>query len=311
MAGRPKSIPREKRVRVFLDYRRLGKAKPTASLHAVARSTVTAIVQEFLEEGFSTKPRAKLSPALLQDLQAQHLEGMWPISVGTLDLGPGTDDEAGRQAAEADPLRVREEVAWHLKGTKAEQVIQEARTADRDFLARDRESWTELRLALEEACKLPEREGELPHDRGPRLLPTLKRRLRNVFFDTAHRFHPPPPGWLDWGVAQGDPSGLTLHKEYVAIGSPADHERVKRGVAAFLADGFREHQLRFREVQGLRADLGLMAGVVAKTVAGITKEEMGLGICPACPYPEGRADPERAQKPVEDKAPKTRKGFKR
>ncbi len=309
MPGRPRSIPWDERVSIFLDYRRLRKVQPTAKRHAVARSTVSAIVGEFVAQGFAEKPRARLSPELLCEMQEHHLAAMWPLPVGNLDRGPGTDDEAGVQAAEADPLRVTDEAAWHLKGTKAEQAVDEARAAVRDYLQRDREARTGLREALEIACGLREREGE---DLEPHLLAALRQTLRNAFFDAVHRTQPPAPAWLRWDIAPADAqSVLRLREQRIAFGTPADHERIKGGVTAFLANGFREHQLRFLEVEALRRDLGLMDEVVHKTIAAVSKDDVRRGICPACPYPEGRADPEPDQKPVETKEPKTRKGGKR
>lgn len=74
---RPKSITWEKRVAVFLDYRRSGgKVNPVANRYNIARSTVRVIVNEFTDMGFSQRPRAKVSEDLLRDMQNQHLDGL-------------------------------------------------------------------------------------------------------------------------------------------------------------------------------------------------------------------------------------------
>ena len=134
--SRPKSIPWYERVRIFVDFRKTGKILPTAKLHHVARSTVSAIVSEFETDGFSRSPRSNVPTDMLREMQDRHLKQiLGPIrgsndpdiaefKIGTLNLGPGTDDDKGRQAAEKEPLLISEEILWHLKGTKAEEVIQ-------------------------------------------------------------------------------------------------------------------------------------------------------------------------------------------
>ena len=157
---RPKSILWEKRVQVFLAYRQSGgKVNPVANRYGTARSTVSVIVKEFVDMGFSEEPRAKVSTELLNEMQRQHIASLLELprsGVGRVRLGPGDDNEAGRQEAIADPLPIQEESRWHLKGTKAERVIEEATSGIRDYLRRESVAWQGLRLALEEACHLPE-----------------------------------------------------------------------------------------------------------------------------------------------------------
>lgn len=212
------------------------------------------------------------------------------IEVGFLNLGPGTSNEAERQAAADEPLPIPEESRWHLRGTKAEHVIQQATDGARDYLRRESEAWQALPVALEEACGLQEREAAIEQDPRPHLLPALKRRIHRAFFDTAFRAQPPPPSWLEWDLAPSDPRVLRLQEEAVGIGSTEELQRIKEGVAAFLVDDFREYQRRFFEVDRLRHDMMLMQGIVHKTLAEITEVEIHLGICPACPYPEAVLD---------------------
>lgn len=300
---RPKSIAWEKRLAVFLDYRRgRQKVNPVANRHVIARSTVRAIVKEFVDMGFSARPRAKASEALLREMQEQHLVSLGEFiggEVGSLNLGPGTDNEVGRQEAFDEPLPVSEEALWHLRGTRAEQVMREARGAVRDYLGRESEAWQDLRLALEEACKLPEREGAIGEDPEAHLLPALKRRLRNAFFDGALLAEPPPLSWLQWEAEPDDPRVLRMQGEAVGTGSAEDHHRCKEGVTAFLAIGFRQHQRRFLEVEKLRQDMRLMQGIVEKAVGAIKESDIRRGICPACPYPE--ASPELNASPSPSK----------
>ena len=59
---------------VFLAYRQSrGKVNPVANRYGIARATVRFIVKEFEELGFSSQPRAKVSPGLLNEMQVQHL----------------------------------------------------------------------------------------------------------------------------------------------------------------------------------------------------------------------------------------------
>jgi len=214
--------------------------------------------------------------------------------VGHLDLGPGNDDETGRQAALAEPLPVPEQTLWHIKGTKAERVIQEARNAASDYLRRESEGWESLRQALEDACDLEELEGDVIGQASkpdvfhsqPHLLPGLKRWLHDAFFDRTFLVEPPPPKGLDWQLALEIPGLLRLQGEPAGIGSPEDHQRIKKGVTAFLAAAFYEHRKRFSDLDRLRQDMMLMEGIVEKTLEAITEDEIRRGICPACPYPE-------------------------
>ncbi len=287
---RPKSITYEKRVQVFLAYRKSGrKVNPVANRYGIARSTVSVILKEFLEMGFSEQPRARVSTELLNEMQQQHIVGLVELprmGVGRLNLGPGNDNEAGRQEAIADPLPIQEESRWHLRGIKAEGVIEEATTANRDYLKRESEAWQSLRLVLEEACHLKEGDGSIRQDPKPHLLPALKRRLRDAFFSGEFLAEPPPPNWLVWDLEPHEPKILRLQGEPIGIGSPEDHQQIKEGVAAFLDPAFQKHQMRFSEMERLRQDIELIDAILDKEVQAIGEDDIGRGICPRCPYPE-------------------------
>ncbi len=291
---RPKSITWEKRVQVFLAYRQSGgKVNPVANRYGIARSTVSVIVKEFIDMGFSERPRAKVSGDLLNEMQQQHIVSLLALprlGIGRLKLGPGNDNERGRQEAIADPLPIQEESRWHLKGTRAERIIEEATIGIRDYLKRESEAWQSLHQALEEACQLAERDGEVRQDPEPHLLPALKRRVRNAFVDGPFLAEPPPPSWLRWDLEPDQPEVLTLQGELIGIGSAEDHNRIKEGVAAFLP-AFQKHQRSFLEVQRLRQDMGLMDGILDKEVQAITGDDVRRGICPTCPYPEASLEP--------------------
>ena len=262
---------------------------PVANSYRIARSTVRIIVKEFEDLGFSSQPRARVSASLLTEMQEQHLvslEDSLEKGAGRLNIGTGTDNEVDRQIALSEPLAIGDESRWHLRDTKAESVIREATDATRVYLQQEIDAWQALRRALEEACHLPEREGEFRDDPEPHLLPALKRRLQNAFFNPDFLVEPPGPEWPEWDRDPVDAEVLRL-RERVAIESPDDHQLVIDGVTSFLANGFKDHQRRFSEIHRLRQDMELMQGVVEKTWSEITKADIRRGICPACPYPEG------------------------
>ena len=70
---RPRSIKWETRLAIFLDYRRRRKVYPIAKRYGIARSTVSAIVNEFKEMGFAVAPRPSLSSTILAQAQEHHL----------------------------------------------------------------------------------------------------------------------------------------------------------------------------------------------------------------------------------------------
>ncbi len=188
-------------------------------------------------------------------------------------------------------MPIQDESSWHLKGTRADRVIEEATNGNRDYLRRESEAWQSLRLALEEACHLPEGDGAIRQDPKPHLLPALKRRLWIDFFDGAFPAEPPPPSWLEWDLEPDEPQVLRLRGEPIGIGSTEDHQRIKEGVKAFLATAFREHQRRFSDVERLRQDMGLIDGILDKKLRAITEDDVRRGICPSCPYPEASLEP--------------------
>lgn len=306
--ARPKSIDWEKRVAVFLAWRRNGrKVNPLSKSYGIARSTVNVIVQEFEGMGFTDRPRARVSTEFLQQMQEQHIQRvLYPsgeppgpdagpghlvaTALKQLNLTPANDEEGALKLAEADPLFFPEELRWHLKDTAAERVIQEARSAFRDFHLRGHAAWRDLRLALEAACGLQERASPVVLDREPHLLPALKNWLRNCFSNPAFQRQAPTPDWLEWDVNPDDPLILRLKGESVAVGSPKEHQRVKDGFAGVLTTSYRELQRRFVEVGRLRSDLGLFQQVLSKTV--VSEEEIRRRICPACPYPEAQQEPD-------------------
>ena len=299
---RPKSIPWYERVRIFVDFRKTGKIQPTAKLHHVARSTVSAIVSEFEMDGFSRSPRSNVPTDMLRDMQDRHLKQilgsirgsndpeMAEFKIGTLKLGPEIYDDEGRQAAEKELVYISEEILWHLKGTKAEEVIQAVVGAVRDYLQRDRETWAELRRTLQDACGMLEREDTSATGGGPHIFPALTRRMYAAFFEADVRREPPSDDWFEWGVSPEYPLFLKLRNARVAMGNEEAHAKVKHAVETFRNEGFREHQMRFIEIRRLRQDLNLLDQIKNEALANIDESGVRRTICPVCPYPEVTAD---------------------
>ena len=300
---RPKSIPWEKRVDIFLRYRlERRKIYPVANLYGVARSTVAAIVDEFRAEGFSDTPRARVSRELLEEMQEQHIRQVMryfggpaapgeeaPASSGFILLGirplddqPRDNEEEAQVAMERDPFPLDEELAWHLKGTMAERFVDEVRNAARDFHARRYALLHDLRLELETESGLPVREADQGQQGGPHIFHALVRQFQRAL--SAETLQ---PGWPEWSVSE---NRLRMNDEPVVIGRPEDYEKVQQGVARFQLERFPEFQRQERELERFRRDLGFLSGIVTQKLKGVQERELRRAICPACPYPEARLE---------------------
>ena len=300
---RPKTILWEKRVGIFLRYRLEGqKVYPVAKLYGVARSTVAAIVAEFRAEGFSDRPRARVSKELLAEMQEQHIHQVMryfgapaapgeeaPASSGFLLLGmrpldaqPRDSEEEARQAMEQDPLPLEEELAWHLKGTAAGTSVEEVRNVARDFHAERYALLHDLRRAMEAECGLPVREAGEGQRAEPHILPELVRQLQRAINGETL-----PPDWPRWTVSENH---LLMNDKPAVIGRLEDYEKVQQGVARFQLERFPEFRRRDRELEMFRRDLGFLSGIVTEKLTGVQEGELRRAICPACPYPETRLE---------------------
>lgn len=292
---RPKSILWNTRVAVFLAYRKLGrKVNPVANQFKIARSTVSAIKKEFEDLGFADGPRAKAPQEWLTQMQEAHLRDVVGrvasgnlgqfVSLGEMDIGPGTGAQGARDALARDPFPISEEMKWHLRGTHAEPVITDATKSRNAFLEREIKAWDDLQGALDQACGLPVRE-QPPTDGTSCLLQALVHRMRNACVADNLRGRAPT---LDWNTHKDDPRGLRLNNEPVAVCGPDEREGVEQGVAAFVATKFPSFQRTFAELERLRRDMGFLKEIVRTEVAKVDEPLIRQGICPSCPYPEAR-----------------------
>ena len=304
--ARPRSIPYDIRAAVFLSYRRLGKkVYPTAKRYRIARSTVGAIVKEFLMEGFSEEPRASLSPTILAQAQEHHLRAVVAElrQLHRLALDPPIERQGAvvsqdgvlRELSDADlmrldPLPLGEALTWHLKGTGAERISQEARHAVQVYNRRCADIWREVCSALEDKCGRPAGTWPALNKPGdtPRFFYTLVDLAYREAFKAKPCFTPPPQ---DWKPSPSEPKVLTTGSVDVAAGEPKDHLKVKEGARDFLETAIGVFQKRATELIALHRDLTYLPDIVEEGLGLVDEQVVRKGICPLCPYPEVNLEP--------------------
>ena len=305
--ARPKRLQWDQRVQVFLDFRRLRKIYPTAKSHRIARSTVTGIVQEFVELGFSREPRPLLSPPLLEVAQNRHVEEVGAalnqrhdltVQVPQRNLREGFTEEDALAEGGAGRVRqtrnsiVTETVLWHLKGTAVEATIREVEIAIADYNARCMELWQSIRTGLEGTC------GTLvgPNRMEPTAAPVFRIYLFLVDRLYSDLFAPDPrtgsrEDWPHFEV--NTPSGGVLQVAPLqgdvgaaATGSIENQKAVIRGTRELLGLYHSEYRRRAQELVRLYQDLHYLPEVVLEALKSVFPETIRSTICPDCPYPE-------------------------
>ncbi len=301
--SRKRNIPWETRISIFLDYRRLKKVYPTAKRQGIARSTVSAIVNEFKDMGFSEAPRPDLSPPILTLAQEHHLRAVMELLQHAQDVklfDPGDwlrgglapedalGDQATLKASQIDPIPLDEALVWHLKGTEAGQMIQEVKQSIVVYGQRCLELWRDIRANLEESCSLPVRTYDSPEQEEPEphifhlLVDEIYRRLLH----SSSRSEDPSNDFPRWNLAEGRAAVLRAGGTEIAIGAPADHQAVQLGVQSLLRDKAQAYSLRLAELTRLDHDLQYVKEIIEEVMQKEDLEEVGKGVCPACPYPE-------------------------
>lgn len=285
------------RVQVFLCYRHLrNKIYPTAKRFGFARSTVSMIIQEFKDAGFSMTPRSNLSPKLLVQAQDLHIKevlaerrkGSWvtvPKPESMLRAVLELDDQSGEDIQKKAVL-LDESLMWHLRGTTAEETVIGCQNAIDDYDRKCRGLWDYVASGLEEECGLTLRSVRDwdPDDQSPCIFDKLVDRVYGITFSIPAGSTDLPSSWFRWNV---DQSGrLMAGHEWAALGSPQDHESVKKGFDVFFAAHLAEYQVRVRELRGLRHDLGYISQILEHALGEDIDEGVQDGVCPECPYPE-------------------------
>ncbi len=179
-----------------------------------------------------------------------------------------------------------------MRGTAAEDAVQEARNAVRDYRVRCLTLWQEIRDGLESECGLatypyPERDQRT---KGPHLTHLLVHLLYKGLWCGTLPPHPPFAEWLKWGRPENKPANLIAQTMTVAVGSETDHQRIKRKTEEFLDRNLEDLRGRATGLTRLHQDLQYLRHIVRETLGNVVPEDVRRGICPACPYPEMEED---------------------
>lgn len=247
-------------------------------------------------------PRSKLSNELLAQAQELHIEevlaerrkGSWitiprPESMlrAVLELDDKSGEDSRKQrSSHGEALLLDESLVWHLKGTSAEKTVKGCQNAINDYDKECRGLWDDIASRLEGECGLPlklVRDWD-PDDRSPRIFDKLVDRVWGIMFSAPVGSTSAPSNRFRWNVDQSDL--LLAGHEWAALGTPEDHERVKKGLDSFWATHLAEYHLRVRELRMLGHDLGFISKILEKALRDIRDEEVQDGVCPECPYPE-------------------------
>ena len=302
---RPKSINWSTRVAIFVSYRRVGqKAYPVARHFRIARSTTGLIVKEFVESGFSVRPRAELSVQLLARAQELHLEELAvalqePRSISLPEPADWMRTGLEGQLALSDGLELEvpggvpfardEALDWHLRETAAEGVVSETNRASLDYRRRCLRLWRDIAADIEEACRLPVqayRQREAHED--PAIFDGLIDELYRLVFVAPATRGRDPAGHLHWDSS--DATQLRCNSHIVAGGQETDHRAIQDGVTRWLTTREAGYEERSRELVRLHDDLRFLQPILREALEKVTDDEVRSGICPACPYPEANAD---------------------
>ena len=298
---RQQTIKWDRRLQIFLDYRVSGKVYPVANKHGVARSTVKTIVEEFLESGFSPKPRVSLSVSTLTQIQNRHFEEVIsildkgkkisPPKPGLIKAKPGSGDrlieDTDIKGAEYGPYRLDGVVLWHLKGTNAESVIQEVVRAVEDYKLACQKLWIRISTILSEKSGLPVRPWREPGLRGddPHIFHELVDDVYEELFSATEGVAKPRPGWPNWHDAL-DKEVLRSSGTDMAVGEPGELERVRQAVEYFSQKEFDSHARQAKDLTLSHGDLLFLEPVLTEALRNTDEADVHRSICPSCPYPE-------------------------
>ena len=296
--ARPRSIPWEKRIRVFLAYRERQRVYPVAKDFDVSRSAVRTIKDEFEAAGFSTAPRAALSPELLLQLQQRHLDDV-VTRLGRAQDAFGVDSPddpvVGRTPA-IERTQLADDLVWHIRGTEVEQQLTEIAQAVSDYYSQCRDLWDLIRLDLEHGSLVPVLEQNSTSE--PCLYPEAVAFLyREAFRLSQSGASPSTHSWV-WLSGSEDESRLVLrtlaetNRLQVAFGDSVVRKKVQESIETYVNEGFMKIRGRARHLLALYGDLSYLETIAKDVLRKVKEEEVRGRICPACPYPEvvGAAD---------------------
>lgn len=248
-------------------------------------------IEEVLEQLHKLRPLHLFSPGdsiLRQD------------GLGIMTYQAALSQDAEERLGVAQSIHLSEEIAGHLKGTKAKEVLDAAVQEVTPYNRRRLALWQSIRTSLEKECGLPVRFLPFPF-LGAAAPPCLHANLVDTVYQMLFEFaagakglQPDQSWWLPIATPHGPPY-LAFRLAAAAIGIPFDSTlvpQIQDGVARCVKDIFAQHESEARELERLRHDrLRHLVGVVAEAFQGIQEEEVRRGVCPACPYPESREGP--------------------
>ena len=311
--ARPRTIPYPKRMGIFLDYRGAGrKVYPVALQYEVARSTVSLVVKEFSEAGFSDRPRLDLPLNILGEAQNDHqlevteeLEKRPDISIaepgGNVRGGLNEPDALGEDAS--DILRAKQTIGlgtrllWHLKGTEAEKTLEEVGKAIARYNTQCFGFWQLIREDMETqpGYKVAQTGLQQTTTSQGQIYLSLIDALYRRFCSLPNRNESLEPGWPRLRVRAGSNGELELEGSAVAWvlsggDKLSDHvfKTVRARSEVYLSRGTR--------LVAAHGDLRYVLSYARRLLGKVTPEQVRQGICPDCPYPESVERPILDQK---------------
>jgi hypothetical protein len=186
---------------------------------------------------------------------------------------------------------------WHLRGTEAEALLANLKTANESYIDACKRLWEDLRTAIEEACneEAAARGVRIPHIRV--LVYKQASRVPSAEAFIAHDLVTMVYHYMLGGVTKeqldlnawqtaGDGSG-TIKSGATTVGFGAETlELVGAGVAKLIAEHTSPYQRGARELDRMRRDLQYLAGIANEAIGRLSDQDIRCGICPECPYPE-------------------------
>ena len=301
---RPRSISYKKRVEIFLDYRRSRrKVYPVSKTHDVARSTVTLIVNEFREAGFSDQPRLSLSSELLEQAQIRHqcevveeFKSFPGISVaepagnvkGGINDASALAENAENIIREKQVLGLSPALVWHLAETQAEETLRAVGKSIIEYNVLCFDLWQGIRGNLEEqsGCPVAEARGSQDKESGGQLYPVLVDEIYRRFCSHPIRRELPPPEWPRLKTRQNSGMGEIELDSTAVARVDKGHQDLAGRVRNTVHDHAGQYLEDAKRLFATYGDLRYVLSYAQEVVRQVQPEQVRIGICPDCPYPE-------------------------
>ena len=286
-----------KRVKIFRTFRSIrGNNSGTAKRHKVTRSTVGVIVKEFMQAGFADAPRLSLPKTIMAGLQEGHVQELLASAKDNKAASVGNPSEypSRRRDAEVDNgLSLPVALGWHLKAQPVEEILSETGKALTEYESDCADLWNSVLRALEARCQLEAVDNKEIAE--PRQDPALSTALADavyeaMFLQTGFVLS---DGWIEEPYSFADKyqgRGLRRLGRRMAVVRDTGLEDFLDQLRRFEAEtmgGFVDDATRLTKVY---EDLKYLVPIVDKALDGILIDDIGIGVCPSCPYPEAWID---------------------